>query len=193
MNETEQDSTATRKDSSAASQGSPWRVIGWAAWTALGFVAGTVLVSRAVPRPPCGLKITCDVNLKGIGKAVALYREDNQGAAPLEFRALVDEGYASSKMFVCTKVRARGAAAPARPADIETHCDYIYVPVPPAAVGADQGLLCTYELPLNHNQHGLNVLRWNGQVSWEAPPGTEFVQEVQGVNDALAGGGTIDP
>ncbi len=160
----------------------------------LKFLAGFILVYIIIALPlaicmPTGgrskelaKQSICGANLKGIGNGVVLYADENDDLFPPDLATLVQADNVSPGMFVCPSSGTKRATT-TRPADIEAHCDYIYVS------GFDWdtpgGLILAFELPANHGQEYVNVLYVATNVKGTGDM-TVFAGELQRLNEYIA-------
>jgi competence protein ComGC len=111
-------------------------------------------------------RAVCAANMRGIGQAVMIYANDNRGAFPADFQALISDGTCTPKQFICPS---SGHVVPA--------CDYFYVA---GLTDKDPAnWIVAFEDPADHHGEGANVLRLDGTVAFlKEAPNKLFTQEV---------------
>jgi prepilin-type processing-associated H-X9-DG protein len=95
-----------------------------------------------------------------IGRGLWLYMMDNGRPAP-DLPSLIDPDLLAPKTLVCPGTGTEPAAT-TRPADLASHCDYVYV----AGLKdlAPHEMVWAFELPANHGQEAANALYADGHV-----------------------------
>ncbi len=155
----------------------------------LGFIMGFLIVAFLAsilwpglsPARELVKRAICGANLNGIGRGVVLYASENDDLFPPDFATLVQADYVSPLMLTCPSSGTERATT-TRPADVESHCDYIYVPGTSRASG---DLILAFELPANHGQEFVNVLYADFHVKGTGDM-TVFAGELQRLNDYIA-------
>ena len=152
----------------------------------LGFLIVVCLSSIFWPwGPRCtspAKRAICGANLKEIGKGVVLYAGENNDMYPPDLAMLVQKGHVSPLMLTCPASGTERAAT-TLPADIEAHCDYIYVS---GFDGNTPGnLILAFELPANHGQELTNTLYIDTHVGGIRDMNI-FAGELQRLNEYIA-------
>ena len=94
----------------------------------------------------------CGTNLNSIGKAIALYRLENDDA-PTRVAAIFAVGHVSQEHFRCPS------------AESDRGIDYFYLP-PARPKEADGTTIIACDFKDNHKGEGRNVLYWSFSVQW---------------------------
>jgi hypothetical protein len=103
--------------------------------------------------------MACRSNLKQIGIAVRMYKDDT-GQLPPNFQVLVDKGLISAAMVRCT---ADAHAQPARAHNVDATADYYYADVKDAT-GLPQPVPVAWDRYFFHGARNVNVLFANGDT-----------------------------
>ncbi len=172
---------------SAVPQAPQMNVTGWGVrlilWMSLGFVIISpvnMLAGRLRDENELRARTVCAGNLHAIGKSVALYASENEGSFPPDFYALLQDGQPVD-YFQCPST---GTPEPntSERVEFEAHCDYVYIGgVDSDAPGAT---ILAFELPLNHSQEYVSLLRADFSVYNKGAPG--FATVIQKSNDYLS-------
>ena len=155
-----------------------------------GFILAYIIIALpiAICMPTGGLRkelvrqALCGANLNGIGKGVVFYARENNDLYPPDLATLVQAGNAPSGILVCPSSGTKRATT-TLPADIEAHCDYIYVS---GFDGNSPGnLILAFELPANHGQEWVNMLYADFHVKGTGDM-TVFAGELRRLNEYIA-------
>lgn len=140
--------------------------------------------------PELGRRAVCSAKLSWIHKGLYLYMADNADRPPPDLPTLVRSDLISRKMLVCPSSGAAPAAT-TQPADLNRHCDYIYVAGLKQDTPAD--LIWAFELPANHGQDAANVFQPGLSVQCvsfypdaDRRGRDSFLKSLQRTNDHLA-------
>jgi uncharacterized DUF497 family protein len=128
-------------------------------------------------------KSACKTNLEQIGRAVALYADENHGVYPDSFQTILRHEPISSSAFICPRTMTSPATGPTTrdTADNMTaeHISYVYRGDGLTKSTANPGAVIAYE-PLSNHGDGLHVLYGDGHVDWiPAANAAAFLATVQ--------------
>ncbi len=167
-----------------AQEGKGQRTIKFWAGFILGFLIVALFFSLSLPCKSKQLskEAICGASLNGIGKGVVFYARENNDLYPPDLATLVQAGNVPSGMLLCPSSGTERATT-TRPADIEAHCDYIYVSGFDSNPSGD--LIRAFELPANHGQEFVNVLYVDFHVKGTKDMNV-FAGELQRLNDYIA-------
>jgi prepilin-type processing-associated H-X9-DG protein len=113
-------------------------------------------------------RVKCASNLRMIGQAILLYRNDTKGAYPPDLGTLIKTEDITAQAFVCpdTNTTPPPNMTPDDAADwVNKNSDYIYIP-PVAGQMPGPTIVICYEKDGNHNGDGMNVLFADGHVEF---------------------------
>ena len=154
-----------------------------------GFILGFLIIAflYSLCSPMCGRskklakRAICGANLKEIGTGILLYAAEHDDLFPSDLATLVQADYVSPEMLICPSCDTEPSPT-TRPADVEAHCDYIYVPGMSRASG---DIVLAFELPTNHGQECVNALYVDTHVKGTGDMAV-FAGELQRLNDYIA-------
>lgn len=114
-------------------------------------------------------RLKCASNLRQIGQGVQMYANENKGAFPDDFAALLLTQDITSEVFVCyitNDTRAEGPTTQAVAANLTAggHLSYVYVGKGLTSY-SPQTAVVAYE-PLSNHGNGTNVLYADGHIEW---------------------------
>lgn len=118
--------------------------------------------------------VHCASNLRMIGQAILIYRNENAGVYPPDFAALIRDVDIGAESFIChssNDTRAapgQGLGAVLADFALPGHCSYIYCGAGLDAVSEQLTMIIAYE-PLGHHDSGSNVLFADGHVEFISP------------------------
>jgi len=118
-----------------------------------------ILPLIAAPNRPYH-KPHCTYNLYQIGKGLAMYSMDHNDQYPQDLQTLAIEMKLEPKLFVCPSSKHVAGSL----SNLNEWTDYVYIQGLSATNNAHIPL--AYELPINHNGEGVNVLYNDGTVRW---------------------------
>ena len=119
-------------------------------------------------------RIKCASNMRQIGQAIMLYRNENQGQYPPDPEALLLTQQISSEVFTCPSSddeRAPGSTAQAQAANLSTpgHLSYVYLGKSMNVTTSAEAVVL-YEPLTNHKKDGANFLFAGGHITFIPMP-----------------------
>jgi len=102
----------------------------WLGWLSLATFCVTMLTPAYVGEYRCHQSVRSRANLKAIGVAIGLYRNDFPGTFPPNLQILADRGYINDmSIFRIPPLWSRSKQRPLNLAAIDADADYTYVPL----------------------------------------------------------------
>lgn len=119
----------------------------------------------------------CAGTLRSLWKAIEIYAEDYEGQFPPQLTVLTSQGYVDARFFLCSGLRSTSFILDTKEVPVP---DYTYV-YWPAGSQTPEGYPLIYDrLFSNHGAGGINVIRVDGVVIWDA--GAEWLRRFAGEN-----------
>jgi prepilin-type processing-associated H-X9-DG protein len=123
------------------------------------------------PREPAQ-RVKCASNLRQIGQGIQMYANENRGAFPPSFDAVLSTQDLTPEVFVCPSSDHERATGPTTQAVVASflsnpnlHCSYVYTGAGLTSATATPKHVLAYEHATNHKD-GMNVLYGDGTVQW---------------------------
>jgi len=153
----------------------------------IGAVLGVVL-SSLFPGPrvnTLAIRSICGANLNRLGRQFIVYRTEYE-STPRDLQTLLDTGDPFPSRFSCPGwpgTEKVGADAP-----LKDRCDYVWTA--PPDFGSEGREIAAFELPGNHRNEGVNLLRTGAVVAFMKLSGDrdpqELIRDLQIINDKRA-------
>jgi len=145
-----------------------------------------VLVPARAGSPDSGNRVRCALDLKIIGQAIQLYRNENNAAYPPDLPTLVKNEPLTADIFICpsTKTHLPQYFPAQHSAEwVNIHSDYLYIcPIGYVTPPADSVII--YEKNSNHGGDGMNILFADDSVQFYDLPMAH--EEIERTKKAIA-------